>query len=124
MGPESNSLEKKLRQACWNAKCINRLVCAQATCMQDAEARQQSYRDLATPDGATQFDIVAKVRSRRLRWLGHLLRAPAERLPRRVTLAVYEKGVELFRDAQNTQIQRTWPGWLGITEQKRGSSWR
>jgi len=40
------------------------------------------------------FDLVARVRARRLRWAGHLLRASEEYLPRRVAVAQLESDLQ------------------------------
>ena len=47
------------------------------------------------------FDIVAKIRARRLTWAGHLLREKEEHLPRRVAVA------RLKRDLQEHSSLRT-----------------
>ena len=46
------------------------------------------------------FDIVSKVRARRLRWLGHILRAHEGYLVRRVVLALWIKRWECGGEAE------------------------
>ena len=97
----NDRLIKRLRG--WNAKNMAVIFGASVA---TAEERAATYKHYSTksaeaPFLTPEFDIVSKVRMRRLRWLGHQLRAPAVRLPRRVALestSPYPKG-SIFEDA-------------------------
>jgi hypothetical protein len=62
----------------WNARCL-------------AAMTGRSYRD-ETVDPT--FDLVSRLRSRRLRWAGHILRMGESNLMRKVLLASVELGLE------------------------------
>ena len=66
----------------WNARCL-------------AAMTGRSFRDeTVTPT----FDLVSRLRSRRLRWAGHILRLEESNLMRRVLLASVERGLESGQD--------------------------
>jgi hypothetical protein len=62
----------------WNARCL-------------AEMTRRSFRD-ETVDPT--FDLLSRLRSRRLRWAGHILRMEESNLMRKVLLASVELGLE------------------------------
>eukprot|EP01050_Picozoa_sp_SAG11_P005411 SAG11_NODE_381_length_9941_cov_11.761885_12_plen_448_part_01 len=65
--------ERKLRH--WNARMLTRMM---QTKQEDfADELRKQYRD-------PEFDLVRKLRARRMRWLGHTLRLPETSLLRRV----------------------------------------
>ena len=66
-------------------------------------------REIRDEYGVPSFDLVARIRARRLTWAGHLLRAKEKYLPRRIALAQLQPDMErhtclgtttgLFQDA-------------------------
>ena len=79
------------------------------------------------------FDLVARIRARRLTWAGHLLRAKEEYLPRRMALAQLQSDMErhtclgtttdLFQDAPERKsipemvvLARDRAGWRRLVE--------
>ena len=68
----------------------------------------EQYRETAI---APAYDLVLAVRRRRLRYLGHVLRMPAERMVRRALLALVSDSVmyptgSLFSDCQGVALSQ------------------
>ena len=82
----NDRLIKRLRG--WNAKNMAVIFGASVATAEERAATYKHYstRSAEAPFLTPEFDIVSKVRMRRLRWLGHQLRAPTVRLPRWVAL--------------------------------------
>ena len=72
-------LDKKLRGklAVWNARML---------CKVNGTAPEDYGKAIPEQTHAPDFDLVAKLKARRLRWLGHVLRMPETSLLRRVVL--------------------------------------
>jgi hypothetical protein len=67
----------------WNARCLSRIT----------------ERDIRAETVEPSFDLLARLRARRLRWAGHILRSEESNLLRRVLLAQAAKELEAGRRA-------------------------
>jgi hypothetical protein len=67
----------------WNARCLSRIT----------------GRDFRAETVEPSFDMLGRLRSRRLRWAGHILRSEESNLLRRVLLAQTEQELKAGRSA-------------------------